>query len=457
MGGPGSGPRPDPWRRRRVAELRARGLTLPEIGRPARRVSASMTPSNKDPRPDSSSSAEPLDVLGGLLSETDSRRRQEAEANRIDVERNRQLSEHQTQRQRLADAFDLACSFPAEENMQGRKPCPDGFRRWAERFLAVGAVLRDCDAAIGGMRLAERLREAAASDAPAPMKFACALLLLAFEGHADPVASSLASANGDAELRQFVLWLPFVLDNLWNPSPGEDGLIRVALSPDGTSRAENQKAERGFGWRPCGLPTDPPDPPLLDTPEKILSRCEAIQRQQAEFARKAARGVRTDASGAFVAYLRGELGDAYPLPTLEPLWNAAQALNLGNVPPWRGEPQTGPEAFEALTALADWCRRQIVGPTGDPATVWYHGGRSYSADRKTPRLVPAEQHNALSAFLDRDEALDTKALANAGVSNVSAVMGKLASQFGNSVRLPENKGDGYFIRVRTAGQGTPTD
>ena len=33
MGGPGSGPRPDPWRRRRVAELRARGLTLPEIGR----------------------------------------------------------------------------------------------------------------------------------------------------------------------------------------------------------------------------------------------------------------------------------------------------------------------------------------------------------------------------------------------------------------------------------------
>jgi hypothetical protein len=32
MGGPGSGPRPDPWRRRRVAELRARGLTLAEIG-----------------------------------------------------------------------------------------------------------------------------------------------------------------------------------------------------------------------------------------------------------------------------------------------------------------------------------------------------------------------------------------------------------------------------------------
>jgi hypothetical protein len=33
MGGPGSGPRPAPWRRRHVAGLRARGLTLPEIGR----------------------------------------------------------------------------------------------------------------------------------------------------------------------------------------------------------------------------------------------------------------------------------------------------------------------------------------------------------------------------------------------------------------------------------------
>jgi hypothetical protein len=32
-GGLGSGPRPDPWRRRRAAELRARGLTLAEIGR----------------------------------------------------------------------------------------------------------------------------------------------------------------------------------------------------------------------------------------------------------------------------------------------------------------------------------------------------------------------------------------------------------------------------------------
>jgi hypothetical protein len=315
--------------------------------------------------PPSSNEPDPLDVLGGLLSEAEARRQQEVKARRIDGERNRRLSDQQDLRQRLADAFGLAYCFPTEENRQGRKPCPDGFRCWAERFLAAGAILRDGDAAIEGLHLAGRLRAVATSDAPAAMKFACALLLLASEGKAEPVASSLASANGDGELRRFFLWLPFILDNLWHPFPGEDGLIRVALSPDGTSREEGEKAERAFGWRPCGLHTDPPAPPLLDTPEKILSRCEAIQEQQAKSAREAARGVRTDAPEDFAAFLRGERGDAYPLPTLEPLWMAAYALKLGNVPPWRGEPQSGPEAIEALNALADWCRRQISGPTGD--------------------------------------------------------------------------------------------
>jgi hypothetical protein len=111
---------------------------------------------------------------------------------------------------------------------------------------------------------------------------------------------------------------------------------------------------------------------------------------------------------------------------------------------------------------------QIAVPTGGRAltplphdggllTVWHHGGRSYSTDGKMPFLVPNEEHNALSAFLDRGEALDTKALEKNGVSNVSAVMGKLARRFGDAVRLPKVKGEGYFVRVRTAEQGTPTD
>src|SRR5262249_46340428 len=161
--------------------------------------------------------------------------------------------------------------------------------------------------------------------------------------------------------------------------------------------------------------TDQPAPPLLDTPDKILSECEAIREQQAKFAREAARGVRTDTPDAFRAFLFGEFGDAYPLPVLETLWNAAQALNLGDVPPSPGEPRSGPETFDALAALANWCRLQSAKRAG-AAIVWYHGGRSYSTDGQTPVLVSAEQHNALSAFLDRDQALETKVLEKKGIS-----------------------------------------
>jgi hypothetical protein len=125
-----------------------------------------------------------------------------------------------------------------------------------------------------------------------------------------------------------------------------------------------------------------------------------------------------------------------------------------------------PGGQQALQQKA--ARLQIAGPTagrpltfpppdGGLSTVWYHGGRSYSTDGETPSLLPTEEHNALSAFLDRGEALDTKALEKAGVSNVSAVMGKLSRRFGDGVRLPKAKGEGYFVRVRTTAQSIPTD
>jgi hypothetical protein len=203
---------------------------------------------------------------------------------------------------------------------------------------------------------------------PAALKYACAVLLLASEGRADAVASALTNANRDGELRRFVLWLPFVLDNLWFPFSPQGGAIRMAQSPEGTSWEEAQQADRAFSRRPVNPPVKRPDPPQLDTPERILSRCEDIRKQQAKSASEAARGVRTDTSAAFRAFLFGEFGNAYPLPTLEPLWTAAQALNLGGVPPWPGEPQSGPEAFQALNALADWCRRQSAGqPVKSPA------------------------------------------------------------------------------------------
>ena len=91
----------------------------------------------------------------------------------------------------------------------------------------------------------------------------------------------------------------------------------------------------------------------------------------------------------------------------------------------------------------------LVVPDALP-TVYYHGERSYSLDGKSPTVVSNEQHQVLKEFLDKDHALTTDALKNA-VGNVSNVLSKLSKRFGAAVRLPgPNKGDGYFIRVRTA-------
>jgi hypothetical protein len=93
------------------------------------------------------------------------------------------------------------------------------------------------------------------------------------------------------------------------------------------------------------------------------------------------------------------------------------------------------------------------GPTPLPARpasapVRHHGGRSYSLDGGTPVAVSAEQDNALKAFLDRGEALTTRQLEGRGVTNVAKVMGKLRQRFGEAVRLPSRKGDGYYVHVR---------
>jgi hypothetical protein len=85
-----------------------------------------------------------------------------------------------------------------------------------------------------------------------------------------------------------------------------------------------------------------------------------------------------------------------------------------------------------------------------PPTIWYHGGQSYSTDGATPLCVSTEQHNALKSFLDQTIALDTAALKKKGISNVTSVINRLMDTFGRGpFRLPENKGAGYSIRVRT--------
>jgi hypothetical protein len=127
-----------------------------------------------------------------------------------------------------------------------------------------------------------------------------------------------------------------------------------------------------------------------------------------------------------------------------------------------GDPQPPPErvfhpspppmwfrTLEELLALAEDEETAALPSTEQP-TIWHHGGKSYSADGQMPVVVSTEKDNVLQAFLDRDEASDTKTLRNCGVSNVTAVIKKLAEQFGrDAITRPKKKGDGYFIRVRS--------
>jgi hypothetical protein len=186
----------------------------------------------------------PGKLVDSLLSAATARQQKEAEAERAAAEKARRLGEHQALRQRLVDAFERAYRFTNEEREQGRKPCPEGFKRWAERFRELGAVLRECDTAIGGLGLVEKLRRVADRTAPAAMKFACAVVLLACEEQPAAVAAAMEKTNGDRQLRRFVLWLPFILDHLWEPYD-----LAPADPPDGTSEAEKKQAEAAFGWR----------------------------------------------------------------------------------------------------------------------------------------------------------------------------------------------------------------
>jgi hypothetical protein len=104
--------------------------------------------------------------------------------------------------------------------------------------------MRECDEAIAKLRLGERLQAVAGKTVPAALKCASALLGLASDGVPKPVVSALERANGDAELRRFVLWLPF---------PNRRGPTLVASSPEGTSLEEHQQDERAFGWGSLNL------------------------------------------------------------------------------------------------------------------------------------------------------------------------------------------------------------
>ena len=79
-------------------------------------------------------------------------------------------------------------------------------------------------------------------------------------------------------------------------------------------------------------------------------------------------------------------------------------------------------------------------------SVHSHGNRSYSLDNDQPIMVSIEEDSILRAFAAAKSALGTKALEE-HVENVSRVMNRLSEKFPGAVRMPERRGDGYFIRV----------
>ena len=206
-------------------------------------------------------------VIAAHLEQAEATRHREVEDRLHDENRRRQLSDLAARRDDLEKALNLAYSFSTEEREKGRKPSPNGFKRWSERFLVVGRLLRECDDTFGHLNLQVRLKEAVASGGPKEMVFACAMLTSAAEQTAQKVSSNLKKANRHRDVMSFILWLPYILDNLWQPYPDEHGMIRITSPPFGTSPDDIQRAGLAFGCQAFVMPERGQDLPEANATE----------------------------------------------------------------------------------------------------------------------------------------------------------------------------------------------
>jgi hypothetical protein len=199
----------------------------------------------------------PTAHLAALLRGVETQRREAEEWHSRVVERSRR---RQQVRGRLERAFEAVESFPAEQNQLAKKPSAQGFRQWAERFIALTTVLREHDVSSGTDEFHACLVRVAQSGVPA---FACAatLILSGWGGCPEEVAHGLEAVYRHPPLRAFVTWLPYLLDNLYLPEAGPEGIIQVEGPPDGVSFAEYRQAEAALlGWRAAArCRTDAPD------------------------------------------------------------------------------------------------------------------------------------------------------------------------------------------------------
>lgn len=105
-----------------------------------------------------------------------------------------------------------------------------------------------------------------------------------------------------------------------------------------------------------------------------------------------------------------------------------------------------------MCGLLTWARTAEIVADEELPTVWYHGERGYSADRREPIVVTPTEHNVLQIFLKKTTALATKDLEETGgnvAQTVAALRDKYSERFAPAIRTPgDEKGTGYYIRVR---------
>jgi hypothetical protein len=151
----------------------------------------------------------------------------------------------------------------------------------------------------------------------------------------------------------------------------------------------------------------------------------------------------------------------------------SKALTGTPMPPDLGEsysaPAEGEERFtrEGLllaeysgirAALAWHIPGEPMKPSEYPLpTIWRHGPRSFSADRRNPIVVPEVVAAILEAFLDRAGPMTTQELeVAAGYQNPRQELSRFVRKhqgtpFAEAVRMPGGKGGGgYFVRVARA-------
>jgi hypothetical protein len=228
----------------------------------------------------------PDELLRSRLNQVQEGRRREAELRNQLEQRRRPYRELRPRWDRAWEAF---YAWPAVQNQQGRKPCPEGFIEWANVGVELGSAFNALDRLLqGGARA--KLRKAVCSGVP-ELECAAAFVLLCAEGGGGRIAEQLEALSADPQLRQVVGWLPYVRDALWRPDAGEDGLIRVAEPPDGVSFEDFQRAEQAFGAKTLSLDgaddanaSEPPEgaPPPVPPVAEQLAALDAGGRAAAE-------------------------------------------------------------------------------------------------------------------------------------------------------------------------------